>query len=240
MIRLLTLFGLAVATLAAAAEGPTITGAVTAKVGEVVVIAVDGEPALPETLTLAEAVKTSRDWRATTRVVVSAPSGATATMTTKAILEITDAGLVPDMTVRFSGDSPGVYVVAVLIPPELLLHRVEVGAAPPPPPPDNPSDPPSSPGKISRVTYVYEKDQNFPPKPVASALQRLNATTGILASEFEEDSTSGVQAVPAQYRAAVEAARKAGLPALVVEGDGAVIRVVKSPQTEADVMGAIQ
>lgn len=110
-------------------------------------------------------------------------------------------------------------------------------------PPTTPTDPPPTPSKVNRVTYVYEKDNNNIPRPVSVGLQRLNADSGgsVIATEFEEDSTvDGTPGgrVPSQYKIALEAARKEGLPALVVQSGDTVVRVVKSPTTTEQVLEA--
>lgn len=121
---------------------------------------------------------------------------------------------------------------------------VEVAGTVPPPKPTDPTTPPlviPPNTKVDRVTYVYEKDQNNVPKPVASALERINReSTGlIVASEFEEDTINGIGVTPAQYKIALDAARSAGLPALIVQSGATVVRVLKSPTTEDEVLKSI-
>jgi hypothetical protein len=115
--------------------------------------------------------------------------------------------------------------------------------APPRPKPDPTNPPsPSNPGKVTRVTYVYEKDQNAVPRQVASALQRINADSslGVVATEFENDTTDGTGDVPDQYKIALDAARKAGLPALVAQAGDSVVRVISNPKTETQVLEVVQ
>lgn len=120
---------------------------------------------------------------------------------------------------------------------------VVAGKVPPvDPPPVDPDDPPVDPNpkRIDRVTYVYEKDSNITPKPVAFALQRLNTEyKDVIASEFEEDSVDGTGEVPEQYKIALEAARKSGLPALVIQAGNTVVKILKAPKTEAEVMNEV-
>lgn len=98
----------------------------------------------------------------------------------------------------------------------------------------------TNPERIDRATYIYEKDQNNIPRPVSFALQRLNNEyKDVIATEMEEDSTDGDGQVPDQYRIALEAARKAGLPALVIQAKLKVIKVLKDPKSEAEVMDAV-
>ena len=124
----------------------------------------------------------------------------------------------------------------------LALHVLTVGKPLPPPidPPDppNPPEPPST-TRPTAVIYLYEKDQGGVPAPVSAALSKLNAT-GIRATTFEEDTVDGSGSVPDQYKIPLEAAQKAGLPALVVMAGDTVKSVVKAPTTEAQVMDAVQ
>ena len=69
--------------------------------------------------------------------------------------------------------------------------------------------------KPTAAIYIYEKDQGGIPAAVSAALSKLNAT-GLRATTFEEDTVDGSGSVPEQYRVPLEAAQKAGLPALVV------------------------
>ena len=98
------------------------------------------------------------------------------------------------------------------------------------------------PSGVDRVTYVYEKDNTIIPKPVAYALQKLNEdeTAGILASEFEQNTTDGNGEIPDQYKIALETAKEAGLPALVVQSGDRVVKVVKNPTTEEHVTEAVK
>lgn len=99
-----------------------------------------------------------------------------------------------------------------------------------------------APSAIDRVTYVYEKDDTVVPKLVAFALQKLNedATKGIIASEFEKDTVNGNGQIPEQYKIALEAAKGAGLPALVVQVGEKVVKIVKNPSTEEHVAEALK
>lgn len=115
--------------------------------------------------------------------------------------------------------------------------------------PTQPDPPPTNPPPVTttglHVTLVYEKDQGPVRPAVAAALAKLNqqaidAGRSAFADEFEEDTTDGDGQVPDQFRLALEAARKAGLPALVVVSGGKVMRVVKDPRTEADVLEAVK
>jgi len=91
---------------------------------------------------------------------------------------------------------------------------------------------------VTQATYVYEKDDTAVPGAVQFALNRLNRERKIVATLFEDDTTDGMGEVPDQYKVALKAAQDAGLPALVVQAGDKVVRVVKDPKTEAEVMEA--
>ena len=83
------------------------------------------------------------------------------------------------------------------------------------------------------AVYVYEKDATAVPPGVTVGLNRLNRERQILATLVEADATDGDGEVPDQYRAAVEAAKAKGLPALVVLSGSTVLAIVQAP-TDAD------
>lgn len=83
------------------------------------------------------------------------------------------------------------------------------------------------------AVYVYEKDATAVPPGVTVGMNRLNRERQILATLVEADATDGDGDVPDQYRAAVEAAKAKGLPALVVLSGSTVLAIVKAP-TDAD------
>lgn len=92
--------------------------------------------------------------------------------------------------------------------------------------------------KVSAVTFVYEKDEHNIPSPVLAALNQLNRR-GIVATTFDDDVVDGTGEVPAQYKIALEESRKSGLPVLVVQAGETVVKVVKAPKTEAEVLEAV-
>lgn len=131
-------------------------------------------------------------------------------------------------------------------------HTVRVGQSTPVPPGPTPPTPvPPGPGpptpvppaptiKAQAVGFFYEKDQHAIPAAVMAGLNRLNREHKIIATVFEADVADGTGEVPAQYKVPLAAARKAGLPALVVTAGNIVLRVVKDPQTEAQVVEAVK
>lgn len=98
---------------------------------------------------------------------------------------------------------------------------------------------PAAPGPASAAVYVYEKDSSAVPVGVTAGLNRLNRERQIVATLFEDDTTDGTGDVPEQYRIAVEAGKKAGLPAFVVLSGSTVLAVVRAPATEDDLMRAV-
>jgi hypothetical protein len=108
----------------------------------------------------------------------------------------------------------------------------------PPIPPEPPVVDPTT--KPTAATYVYEKDQNGVPSAVMSGLNRLNRENKIIATVFEEDSTNGKTGVPAQYKVAYDAAKKEGLPVLVITAGDKVLKTIKAPKTEPEIMEAVK
>ena len=123
------------------------------------------------------------------------------------------------------------------------MHVVTVGIPPPPvvvPPVTPPVVTPDPTTRATRATYVYEQRRGSPPPPVLAALSRLNVPGGFVASAIDQDVINGKGQVPAQYAAALDAAKKVGLPCLVVEYTIGLPKVVPAPKTAADVEGAVK
>lgn len=111
---------------------------------------------------------------------------------------------------------------------------------PSPLPAPGPVPAPVNPSTITSITYVYEKDTGPVPPAVASALDRINREKKIPATLFEEDTVDGTGKTPAQYKPALDAARAASIPSLVVLSGTAVVKVVKAPKAESDVLSSVQ
>jgi len=96
--------------------------------------------------------------------------------------------------------------------------------------------------KATAVTYVYEKDSGGIPNPVQAAFDKLNRDKdlSLVATFHEVDSTDGSGEIPDQYKVPVAAARESGLPAAVATAGEKVLKTVKAPQTEADVMEVLK
>lgn len=92
--------------------------------------------------------------------------------------------------------------------------------------------------KATAATYFFDDKQHVIPSPVAAALSTLNKR-GITATVHEVDTTDGDDQIPDQYKVSLPVAKEAGLPSLVVMGGEKVLRVVKEPKTEEDVIGAV-
>ncbi len=94
-------------------------------------------------------------------------------------------------------------------------------------------------GSATAAVYVYEKDAGGVPPFVTVAVNRLNRDRKVVATLLEDDTTDGNGDVPEQYRAALDAARKAGLPAIVALAGRTVIRVTPRPSSETAMMEAV-
>ena len=94
-------------------------------------------------------------------------------------------------------------------------------------------------GPATAAVYVYEKDAHAVPAFVTVAINRLNRERKIVATLLEADTTDGIGDVPDQYRLALAAAKKAGLPAVVALAGQTVLRVTPAPATEAAVLEAV-
>jgi hypothetical protein len=90
---------------------------------------------------------------------------------------------------------------------------------------------------LTAAVYIHEKDDTPVPSAVRAAISQLNAQ-GLLATEHEEDTTDGTDDVPAQYKLALEAAKKAGLPSMVFLAKDKVAKVLKDPQTDTEILEA--
>ncbi len=103
----------------------------------------------------------------------------------------------------------------------------------PPPKPDDP-DVPEVPvtTEADQVTYVYEQRDQTVPRPIQAALQKLNQGGKIKATAIDKDAKTSSGQVPSQYKNAITAAAESGIPCLVVESKGKVIRVVRNPKVE--------
>lgn len=124
----------------------------------------------------------------------------------------------------------GVVVVDPVKPPVVV----------PPIDPTKPVEPPAVDPAVTptAAVYVYEKDETAVPSAVRSALNRLNRERKIIATEFEDDTVDDSGSTPAQYAIPLAAARKAGLPALVVMAGSEVLSVTLAPTTEEQVLEA--
>jgi len=89
--------------------------------------------------------------------------------------------------------------------------------------------------KPTKATYVYEQRQGSVPSAVLSALNTLNRS-GIVATPVDQHVLGGGDSIPAQYVVAMEEAKKAGIPCLVVEYSTGPPKVVKAPTTAEQVL----
>jgi len=227
------------------ASGPAdlrMTGPAAGDVGKPLAIMVSGLPAVDLSATVGDQTK----WIDALRFDVSGPSGA---VELDKELSMSVSPWEWRLRITLTPATAGVYVVVCdwnQEPYGLALHRVTIGGTAPADPTDPPSDPNAPPQppdpsrKCLRVTYVYEKDQSSPPRPVQAALQAINASGGVVASDFEDDTVDGSGETPDQYVTALAEATKAGLPALVVEFSDGTVRVVNDPKTAEAVTEAVK
>jgi hypothetical protein len=98
-----------------------------------------------------------------------------------------------------------------------------------------------SPSAITSATYVYEKDQTGGVPPgVQFALREINLVGKVSAAAIEADVVDSTGSTPSQYKIAVEAAKAAGLPALVVQAGQKVVKTVSAPLTAEQVQEAVK
>jgi len=91
--------------------------------------------------------------------------------------------------------------------------------------------------KPTKATYIYEQRAGSVPSAVLSALNTLNRS-GIVATPVDQHVLGGGDSIPAQYVVAMEEAKKAGIPCLVVEYSTGPPKVVKAPTTAEQVLEA--
>lgn len=84
--------------------------------------------------------------------------------------------------------------------------------------------------KATACVYVYEKDAGPIHPSILAALDKINRDKKIPATLFEQDTKDGTGETPEQYKAALDAAKKATLPAFVVLSGSSVISAVSAPK----------
>ena len=213
-----------------------VTGPTDGLVGQEVSLVVRGLPEVDAQQTLAELLSVFENLR----LSVSSPGEP---VDIDSEVTFTVAPVAYRMRLEFTPQEAGTHVIAVdwNEPPfGLALHRIEIRGPPEPDDPTDPTNPPLTTNPTAAV-YVYEKDQGSVPGPVSQALHRLNTERdSFAASAIDQDIVTGGGTVPAQFQAAIAAARAAGLPALVILGESGVLRVLPNPTTEAEIMEAVQ
>jgi hypothetical protein len=93
--------------------------------------------------------------------------------------------------------------------------------------------------KPESATYFYEKDQTAIPSAVEAAIDQINRL-GIKANIIDDDTTDGTDEIPEQYKLALPAAREAGLPSFVTYTKDKVIKVIKAPKTDLELLEAVK
>lgn len=93
--------------------------------------------------------------------------------------------------------------------------------------------------EVTQVTYVYEKERAPVPNSIRLGLRRVQRE-GITAGEIDQDARTGDGNVPSQYKIAIDAAKEAGIPALVVQAGDKIVKVIQNPQDFNEVLEAIK
>lgn len=94
---------------------------------------------------------------------------------------------------------------------------------------------------ISKITYVYEKDEGGVPSAILAALSEVESShASVTVSVFEDDTVDGTGQVPVQFQRAKEASDKYGRPCLVAESVERVVRVRLKPKGREDVLYALE
>jgi hypothetical protein len=94
-------------------------------------------------------------------------------------------------------------------------------------------------GKPTAATYFYEKDDTAIPSAVEAAIDQINRL-GIKASIEDDDVQDGSGAVPEQYKLSLPAAKAAGIPCFVTYTKDKVLKVIKDPKTDAELLEAVK
>jgi len=132
----------------------------------------------------------------------------------------------------------GAVVVEPVKPPVVVVPPV-IDPANPPVGPDAPPvvDPATKP---TAAYYIFEKDDGPVPPPVQTGLDRLLREKKIDARSIEQHVTDGTDRTPEAFKAPIEAAKRAGLPALVVLAGSEILSVTKSPTTEEAILKEVR
>ena len=89
------------------------------------------------------------------------------------------------------------------------------------------------------VAIVYESETTTPAPYVLGAINQLSQD-GYSVRMIDDDTTTGQNEQPGVIGLAVQAARKSGLPALVLISGGKVITAKDLPATKADILEAVR
>lgn len=156
-----------------------------------------------------------------------------------AVRTVTGVGLLVNAGVLFSKAAETVRVRARRSAKDVLVGLILVAGTPWVP--DFQVSLPIAPGSpaVTAVVYVYEKDEAAVPVGVTAGINKLNREKKVMASLFEKDTTDGEGQTPDQYKPALDAATKESIPSLVVLSGSSVVRVIKSPKTEIEVLGVV-
>jgi hypothetical protein len=93
--------------------------------------------------------------------------------------------------------------------------------------------------KPTAATYFYEKDSTAIPSVIEAAIDQINRL-GIKASIEDDDVQDGSGDIPLQYKLALPAAQAAGLPCFVTYTKDKVLKVIKDPKTDTELLEAVK
>ena len=244
MNRFLIAMAVCAAAVAASAQElpvkptPKIEGPVVAVPGQELRLSVTGL-SMPK---LTDGLDKLQTWNSKVSILVDSPDGGSALTDVEMAI-----GLGPQpmrYKLYFTPQTGGIYFLVLhdANSDTVVTKRIIAGPVVPQPDPTLPPSP-TNPGRVTAATFIYEKSQHSIPSPVLGALSKLNserAGSGFVGSSFEADTKGADGKTPKQYVAALEAAKKAGLPCLVVMAGETVLRVVKNPNTDTQVLEAVK
>lgn len=168
MRTIIAIICLLTACTALHADPPCLVGETTASVGETSFVDVTGEPAFDPKKPISENLTTFSKWVTITKVVCSSPAGPDPDIEPDVSIKFSfkETSLAWDMRIKFTPHTNGVYVIAVAVNSEMLLHRVEVGPVVPPPDPE--PKPQTAPWAAPGLTVmILRESQNLATLPTS-------------------------------------------------------------------------
>ncbi len=116
------------------------------------------------------------------------------------------------------------------------LIKFVVGQTPDPDDDDDDDDDPDTTQKVSQITYVFAKERADPPSEITQVLTELGKQEGVHVGQIDHEARTGSGNFPSQYLVARDAAKNAGLPALVFQASDKVLLTMQNPKTQDAVL----